>query len=35
MTELVYRGKKCEFNIVIPESEEMLIDLGEISCMVE
>ena len=35
MAELVYRGKKCEFSIIIPESEEMLIDLGEISCKAE
>ncbi len=35
MAELVYRGKKCEFSIIIPESEEMLIDLGEISCIAE
>ena len=35
MAELVYKGNKCEFNMIIPESEEMLIDLGEISCMAE
>ncbi len=35
MAELVYRGKKCEFNMIIPDSEEMLIDLGEISCNAE
>ncbi len=35
MAELVYRDKKCKFSIIIPESEEMLIDLGEISCREE
>ncbi len=30
--EITYIGKKCEFDIIIPESDEMFIDLGEQIC---
>ena len=30
--EITYIGKDCEFDIIIPESDEMFIDLGEQIC---
>jgi hypothetical protein len=27
-----YRGKICSLDIVIPESDEMIVDLGDIEC---
>jgi outer membrane usher protein len=30
---VIYKGERqCRFNLVIPESEEMVVDLGEITC---
>lgn len=30
--KILYRGKECKFDIIIPDSEEMMIDLGKITC---
>jgi outer membrane usher protein FimD/PapC len=30
--KIIYRGKECKFDIIIPDSEEMLLDLGKIIC---
>jgi outer membrane usher protein len=30
--KIIYEGKECVFDITIPESEEMWVDLGEVLC---
>ncbi|MBI4681697.1 MAG: fimbrial biogenesis outer membrane usher protein [Nitrospirae bacterium] len=30
--QIMFKGKMCEFDIVIPDSEEMSVDLGKIIC---
>lgn len=33
--KIIYRGKECKFDIIIPESEEILVDLGKIICEID
>lgn len=33
--KILYSGKECKFGIIIPESEEIMVDLGEVVCEVE
>ena len=30
--KIIYKSKECHFNLMIPKSEEMWIDIGEITC---
>lgn len=30
--KIIYRGKECHFDIIIPDSTEVLVDLGKIIC---
>ncbi|MEF9438009.1 MAG: fimbria/pilus outer membrane usher protein [Candidatus Mariimomonas ferrooxydans] len=30
--KILYRGKECKFDIIIPDSEEIMMDLGKLTC---
>jgi outer membrane usher protein len=33
--KIIYKGKECKFDIIIPESEDIMVDLGKIVCEVK
>ncbi len=34
-TMILYNGEECIFDIIIPETEEILVDLGEVICQIK
>ncbi len=33
--EILYRGRECKFDIMIPESEDIVVDVGKVFCVIK